>query len=414
MAKYDYLIKLPKTARLHDGSRFVSRADIAINDGMIVEISGDIPISHASDYLDAPEYSIVTPGLVDTHAHFAGGIYAKDVDCREHMLKAGVTTGLDAGSRGPRNFSADFGSNVASKYGDDAAGYRGLVNLAPSGLDEANAENHDYRKKGHSINETAEAISASEWAIGAKIRIGLTKPDRTAQVMPADWRGVFEMTYGAARASETFFMTHIAEGPPALDVVAEYANLSDSGNYVPPLVLTHCFHGFSGNLATYTSRELKAIDRDGLYLDVGQGQGSLSWAVADHVLQRGFPINRLSISSDLHKFNIDQNGEAGIVGSFPKVMSRLMGIMSVEDIITCSTSNAARAISLEDRSGSLAVGRDADIVIFRIQEYALGTGPTLVDHKPVDIPGYCIPQREWEAAQEFIVDSVVLSGRKIV
>jgi dihydroorotase len=413
MPMYDYLIKLPETARLHDGTGFKSRADIAIKDCSIVRMGRDIPTSEATSYFDVGDYSIVTPGLVDTHAHFAGGVYAKDVDCRKHLLQAGVTTALDAGSRGPRNFSADFGKNVTSRYGADGNGFHGLVNLAPLGLDQPNAENHGFRTAGHSIEETAATIANSERAIGAKIRIGLSKEGRTAQVFENDWRDVFGMTYGAARDSKTFFMTHIAEGPPVLDVVGEYSKLSAAGNYVPPLVLTHCFHGFPGNLAIYTTEEWKAMDRDGIYFDVGQGQGSLSLTIAEHVLQRGFPMNRLSISSDLHHFGLDSGGTPGIVGSFPRVMSRLMSVMDVEDILTCSTSNAARAIGLEEKSGTLAVGRDADIAILRIEEYAFGDGPILEDHKPKD-ETYCIPQRRWEAAQEFKIQNVFLKGRKIV
>jgi dihydroorotase len=48
-------------------------------------------------------------------------------------------------------------------------------------------------------------------------------------------------------------------------------------------------------------------------------------------------------------------------------MSKFLSIgYSLPDVVRMASSNAARAISLQDHAGALAVGRDADVTIFDV------------------------------------------------
>ncbi len=79
-----------------------ARKDIGISQGKIVAVAIDIKRSEGKRVIDA-EGKIVTPGLIDLHAHVAGAIMA-EVTPDEAGVFSGVTTVCDGGSTGHANF----------------------------------------------------------------------------------------------------------------------------------------------------------------------------------------------------------------------------------------------------------------------------------------------------------------------
>ena len=85
--------------------------DIGIADGKITQVAADIPEENAKQVIDV-NGMYVTPGLIDMHVHvFNGnepGAYIADgatsVAPDGFTFRAGVTTVVDAGSSGWRNF----------------------------------------------------------------------------------------------------------------------------------------------------------------------------------------------------------------------------------------------------------------------------------------------------------------------
>src|SRR5262245_1854107 len=93
-ATYDLLIKgghVVDPAASIDGVM-----DLAIAGGRIARVAPDIAATEAADVLDA-RAKIVTPGLVDIHAHLDAEMPPS------HCLSTGVTAIADAGSRGADN-----------------------------------------------------------------------------------------------------------------------------------------------------------------------------------------------------------------------------------------------------------------------------------------------------------------------
>ena len=89
-AKYDLLVK---GGRVVDPGLRVNRlADVAIRSGRIVAVQPNIAASDADTVIDAAG-KIVTPGLIDLHAHATDDIPA-------FALSTGVTSMLDAGTKG--------------------------------------------------------------------------------------------------------------------------------------------------------------------------------------------------------------------------------------------------------------------------------------------------------------------------
>ena len=77
-------------------------ADIAFDDGKVIEIGRDLPTDGA-EIIEARGL-LVVPGLIDLHTHVYWGGTSLGVDAAEVARRSGTTTFVDAGSAGPGNF----------------------------------------------------------------------------------------------------------------------------------------------------------------------------------------------------------------------------------------------------------------------------------------------------------------------
>src|SRR5258708_16340443 len=81
------------------------RFDVALVKDKIVRVAPDLPAAHARLVLDLGDY-YVTPGLIDIHTHFDAGGADLNLQPDHQALPNGVTTAVDAGGSGHRNFEA--------------------------------------------------------------------------------------------------------------------------------------------------------------------------------------------------------------------------------------------------------------------------------------------------------------------
>src|SRR5262245_38179026 len=77
--------------------------DVAVERGVIARIAPDIPAAEATRTI-AVAGKIVTPGLIDLHAHVFEGFNRTGVHPDLGGVHAGVTTIVDAGSAGAATF----------------------------------------------------------------------------------------------------------------------------------------------------------------------------------------------------------------------------------------------------------------------------------------------------------------------
>ena len=100
-ASYDLLIR---GGRVIDASQKLNgERDVAIANGKIAAVAANIPAGRARDVFDA-RGKLVTPGLINTHAHLYRYAYPISVDPDAVGFPAGVTTAIDAGSGGASTF----------------------------------------------------------------------------------------------------------------------------------------------------------------------------------------------------------------------------------------------------------------------------------------------------------------------
>ena len=102
--------------------------------------------------------------------------------------------------------------------------------------------------------------------------------------------------------------------------------------------------------------------RTGVWFDTAHGRANFSFDVGRRIIDQGLLPH--CISTD-----ITVPGRLRSVHSMVEMMTRFLGLgFSLEQVVTMCTANPAQAIGAADRLGSLAVGRQADVSVLRIEE----------------------------------------------
>jgi dihydroorotase len=175
--------------------------------------------------------------------------------------------------------------------------------------------------------------------------------------------GTLRLTKGLAEILNLPLYMHIGEfqlqNPKHL-LAPEAFKIAEAGD-----MITHLYHGNLGQVIDENGKVLQVVrdaEKRGVLFDLGFGGYNFSWDVAEKAFAQGLIPH--TISSDLQQFNVVRP-----VMSLANCMSAMLKLgMSLSDVITRVTSAAAKAIHLQDRAGSLAVGHPADITVFRVED----------------------------------------------
>lgn len=345
---YDLLLKGGHVIDPKNGINAVM--DLAIAGGKIAKVAANIPVADAKRVADVKGF-YVTPGLVDIHVHVyhnSGliGVLAGDssVAPDAFSFRSGVTTMVDAGTSGHRNF-LDFRKKVI-----DRAKTRvfALINISgggmgPTGEDDANDMDGDA---------TAKMAKAN-----ADVVVGF----KTAHYGGKGWPSVD----GAVKAGR---LTNL---PVMVDFgrVNEERNLSTlfMDKLRPGDIYTHCFSGLRDEAVNgKLNPAMLAGRKRGVFFDVGHGGGSFFWPIAMAAVQAKFYPD--SVSSDLHTGSMN----AGMK-DMPNVMAKIlsMGGVNLQDVIRMSTWNPANQIK-HPELGHLSVGAEADVAVLKLERGEFG------------------------------------------
>ena len=320
--------------------------DIAVTEGKIAKIADSLTGVDAKHTIDARGL-LVTPGLIDLHVH----VYPHcsiGIDADPLCPAGGVTTMLDTGSAGSRNFT-QFRRDTIDRIGTQVFG---LVNLSCIGLvapDLGELMDRRYADKAGVIRTIREHPDV---ALGVKIRA-------SRHIIGAGDQGWdnFHDAVAAARESETWLMVHIGESPMSIPEMLEHLQPGDC--------ITHCFKGGSERILDKEDRVFDAVREAagrGVIFDVGHGYGSFQWEVVEAALEQGFEPT--TISTDLHVMNLH-----GPVYDMPTTMSKLLHLgVPLERVIEMSTTRPAAVLNRQEQLGTLREGTVADIAILENRE----------------------------------------------
>jgi dihydroorotase len=351
--KFDLVIKGGEV--LDPSQSLRSKRDIGIRWGVIEAVENEIPAARAARTIDATG-KLVTPGLVDLHAHVYPYGSAIGIPADELAQFQCATTLVSAGDAGVNNIAALRRYIVAQSRARIYA-FIHIANNGLSGFPVAELYNIDYAQ----VEPCAMALAENpDFLLGVKVR--MSENVIAKHGLEPLKRGIkaCEMCGWPAR-----MMVHIG-GVETKELMSDILDLLRPGD-----VLTHAYSGAPNIGGVFTNivqdgRLLPAAlaaKQRGVLFDVGHGGGSFDFTVAEVAIPGGCTPD--TISSDIHVFSGNTPG----MPYLPNVMSKFMAMgSSLEQVVAMATSAPAKIINRAPKLGTLQVGAPGDVAIMELAE----------------------------------------------
>ncbi len=344
---YDLLIKGGHVIDPKNGVDAVR--DVAIAADKIARVAENIPVSQARQVIDASGL-YVTPGLIDIHVHVYTGTGQRaltgdqSVQPDAFSFRTGVTTMVDAGTAGWRNFP-DFRQRII-----DRARTRVLAFLNISGVGMA--------EKGENDEQDMDPEAAVKMAKAhADVIVGF----KVAHYAKDAWPDLDNaLKAGQALGLPVMVDFGYTGRNRTLDVLLR--DKLRRGD-----IYTHCYSGHRQELLPdkKLNPAMWAGRKRGILFDVGHGGGSFYWNIAVPATEQGFWPD--VISTDLHSGSMN----AGMK-DMVNVMSKILVLGApLADVIRMSTWAAAQSIRRPEL-GHLDVGAVADVTLLRLERGNFG------------------------------------------
>ncbi|MBX7236261.1 MAG: amidohydrolase family protein [Caldilineales bacterium] len=324
--------------------------DLAITGGRVSEVTAAaIPPTAGRQSLDARGL-LVTPGLIDLHAHVAETIIDLGVAPDRAGVQAGVTTVVDAGSTGYATFAA-FRRFVLSPASSDVFCFLHLSPVGEAVLPEVGYQAIDQAAMLAVIDRNREVIKGIKLRAVANV-IGRADFDAVATAR------------ALADAAGLPLMVHLGIGldertPPDEVITAFLRRLLAALR--PGDILTHVYTPKPGGVIGpdgATLPEFRQAVARGVLLDVAAAAGHLSFETARAGLAQG--LLPTTLSTDITSLIAGRPHFA----SLTVLMSKFLALgLSLEQVVAMTTLGPARALNETHRRGSLGIGMPADITL---------------------------------------------------
>lgn len=378
--EYDLLIQ---NGHLIDPKNEINQEmDLAVKDGKIVMVAEEISAEASVKVVDAAGL-YVTPGIIDIHVHVFWGTKPDSYISNSYTslppdgftFRAGVTTIVDAGSAGWKNFRLFKEQTIDQSQTRVLA----FLNIVGSGM------------KGGAIEQNLADMDPKLTAMVAGKYSDYIVGIKLAHYSGPEWEPVLDMVE-AGKMADVPTMIDFGGNNPQLSL--ERLLLTEMR---PGDIFTHCFANVRGRTAIVDDNgEVRPYvweaQKKGLIFDVGHGGGSFLFDQAMPAVEQGFIPN--SISTDLHTGSMN-----GGMKDMLNVMSKMMNLgMPLDLVIDRSTWAPAKIIKHEEL-GHLSEGACADIALFSVKEGKFGF---------IDTKGYMI-----EGDQKLECELTVREGKVV-
>ena len=351
--KFDLLIK---NGHVVDPKNNIDQPmDVAIINGKIAAVEKNISKQQAKRVINA-EGLYVSPGLIDMHSHnfhgtvpdryLANSFTALPPD--GFSFRSGVTTIVDAGGAGWRNFDL-FKSQVIDKSKTRVLCFINIVGAGMSGGPrEQNLTDMDSKLTALVARQNREHI------VGIKL----------AHYMGFDWTPT-ERTVEAGRLANVPVMIDFGGSNPELPLDMLFLEKLRPGD-----IFTHAYANVNGRTAIVNENGkvrdyVFEAQKRGIVFDVGHGGGSFIFEQAVPAIEQGLKPD--VISTDLHTGSMNSG-----MKDLNNVMSKFLNMgLSFQEVIAATTSKPALYLQKEDL-GHLSVGAGADVTLLNIKKGEFG------------------------------------------
>ena len=327
--------------------------DVAVKDGKVASVAANINSADAAKTVDVTNYYVV-PGLIDIHMHMyastgeGGGSYAGDDSIWPDgfTLRNGVTTAVDAGSSGWRNFE-DFKDHIIDR---SQTRVLAMLNIVGAGM-----------RGGRYENNIAD-MNAEPTAWMAKRYPGVIVGIKSAHFTGPEWEPYIQAVKAGTIANIPVMIDYGSNRieRPMYDLVTKYLRPGD--------IYTHAYSGLRGEQNPHTLKPSAGLidgRKHGVYFDAGTGGGSFRFRVAYPLIKDGFKPD--SLSTDLHIGSMNSSTKDML-----NVMSKFMAMgLTLQEVVADATWHPAREIK-QDQLGNLSVGSPADIAVLSLEHGKFG------------------------------------------
>jgi dihydroorotase len=323
--------------------------DVAIKDKKIAAVAANIDPARAVKTVDVKGLYVM-PGLIDLHVHVFYGDGRSYSDGQlsvipdSHTFRSGVTTVVDAGTSGWRNFEV-FKKRIIDRNKTRVLTLLNIVGAGMGGAVEQNKDDMDPKPVADMIKKYPEHIvgvktahyAGPEWvAVDSAIKAG-----EMANVPIMVDFGSFRLE----RPHEELITKRLRPGDMYTHAYLAAVPMLDQNNKVRPYL-------FEGK-------------KRGVKFDAGHGGGSFVFRWAVPAIKQGFIPD--SISTDLHTSSM-----IGGMKDMTNVMSKFLNMgMTLEQVVRASTWHPAQQIKRTEL-GHLTVGATADVAVLSVQKGDFG------------------------------------------
>lgn len=327
--------------------------DVAITDHKVSEVAPKISKA-AKKTIDATGFYVV-PGLIDLHGHHYYGTepdsYLSDgysaLPPDGFTFRAGVTTVVDAGGSGWRNF-ADFKNQTMANSKTRVLAF---LNIVGSGM------------RGGAVEQNLADMDPKLTAMVAKQYPEYIVGIKLAHYTNSEWAPA-ERAVKAGEMAGIPVMVDFGSAEPVLSMETLLMEKLRPGD-----ILTHCFGHTKGRMPLVENGTVQPFafnaQKRGVIFDVGHGGGSFLFEQALPAIKQGFKPN--TISTDLHTGSMN-----GAMKDMVHVMSKLLNIgLTLNEVIERSTWNPAQVINRKEL-GHLSVGSVADVTLLSMEKGTYG------------------------------------------
>ncbi|MCC6435130.1 MAG: amidohydrolase/deacetylase family metallohydrolase [Acidimicrobiales bacterium] len=329
-------------------------ADVAISGGRIATVGGGLVAAHPEAAVRRLDGLLLTPGLIDQHAHCFVGLGNFCLEPDLIGVGMGVPTLIDAGTSGVATFELARRAVIDHP----ATNTEVLALIDPNQLYLATKDFicHKLRiandLRNLDLEATVELLERNrDVVLGFKVRTCVAGSDAH--------RSPF-LEAAQEVAGELPCMIHLGRFPYTRSI-----STADSLDSLRPGdIVTHAYRGGGGALdrsGKVIPQFVAAYER-GVRMDVGHSGEDFRFRAARALLEAGYPPH--TISTDFNVFNLQ-----GPVFSLATTMSKLWALgCSLSDVVAMTTVNVAEQMHLSETHGRIAVGRPATLSVLRVHD----------------------------------------------